>query len=300
MPLLDPDFPGSDLALPQPAKAKKLSASLFPECGNLGCDSGRLHLWRNRAVPVFEGRWACSEECTQAMVTAALNRELSGAQSTPVQHRHRLPLGLLLLSQGQITQEQLKSALEAQRKAGHGKLGSWLMKLHGIKEQVITRALGIQWGCPVFAVGDHQSETIAPILPRLFIEAFGILPVRVAAGQILYVGFEDRVDPCLTLSLERMTKLRVEAGLLRGSEFEKIYNRMLHAAYPKVRLIEVADLMALRGVLSRMIEAEKPMQSRIVRVHDCIWLRMWRRTDVGPVPRRDAVEDVICSFGRAN
>lgn len=300
MPLLDTSLSGTELALRQPARIKKVSASLFPECGNPLCESGRLHLWRNRAVPVFEGRWACSEDCTAAMVTSALVREFDGGQPAPEQHRHRLPLGLLLLSQGVITQEQLKVSLDAQKAAGSGKLGTWLMRQHGIKEKYITRALGIQWGCPVFSVEGHQVELIAPVMPRLLVEAFGIIPLRVAAGQILYVAFEDRIDPCLTLALERMTKLRVEPGLLQGSDFERIYHRMLNAAYPKVRLIEVANNSALIGVLSRIIEAEKPQQARIVRIHDCIWLRMWKRTDMGAVPRRDGIEDVVCSFGRAN
>jgi Type II secretion system (T2SS), protein E, N-terminal domain len=300
MPFLDMDSFSSELASQQPARVKKVTASLFPECGNPLCESGRLHLWRNRAVPVFEGRWACSEECTKAIITSALVREFHGARPAPQQHRHRLPLGLLLLSQGVITQEQLKTSLEAQKAAGNGKLGTWLMRQHGIKESVITRALGIQWGCPVFNVEGHQSDLIAPIMPRLLVEAFGILPLRVAAGQILYVAFEDRVDPCLTLGLERMTKLRVEPGLLNGSEFEPIYRRMLNANYPKVRLIEVPDGTALTGVLTRIVEAEKPQQTRITRIHDCIWMRMWKRLDSGPIPRRDCVEDVVCSFGRAN
>lgn len=303
MPFLDIDIVGTELALQQPQlpdRVKRVTSSLFPECGNPLCDSGRLHLWRSRITPIFEGRWACSEECTRAMVTSALVREFDGGRPAPEQHRHRLPLGLLLLSQGVITQEQLKTSLEAQKAAGGGKLGAWLMRQHGIKEQLITRALGIQWGCPVFSVEGHRAEMIAPVMPRLLVEAFGILPLRVAAGKILYVAFEDRIDPCLTLALERMTKLRVEAGLLQGSDFDRIYRRMLNTAYPKVRLIEVADGTALTGVLSRIIEAEKPQQTRIVRVHDCIWLRMWKRADPGPIPRRDAVEDVVCSFGRAN
>lgn len=300
MPVLNPDFGGAELALQQTARVRKLTSSFFPECGNPRCASGKLHLWRNRTVPVFEGNWACSEECTKAMITSALIREFDGAEPARGPHRHRLPLGLLLLSHGVITQKQLKGALEAQKTAGSGRLGSWLVSQYGIREQSITRALGIQWGCPVFSMEGHRAELTATVMPRLIVEAFGVLPLRVAAGQILYVGFEDRIDPCLTLALERMTKLRVEAGLLHGSEFESIYQQMLNASYPKVRLIETANGSTLTGVLSRIIEAEKPVDARIVRVHDCVWLRMWKRPASGPIPPRDAVEDVVCSFGRAN
>ena len=54
-------------------------------------------------------------------------------------------------------------------------------------------------------------------MPRLFVDAFGALPLRVAAGKILYLGFEDRLDPVLALAVERMTGLRVESGLVQES-----------------------------------------------------------------------------------
>ena len=57
------------------------------------------------------------------------------------------------------------------------------------------------------------------LLPRLFVDAFGALPLRVAAGKLLYLGFEDRLDPVLALAVERMSGLRVESGLVQESLF---------------------------------------------------------------------------------
>jgi len=49
------------------------------------------------------------------MVHAAINREFREATSLAEQaaHRHRAPLGLVLLAQGSITQSQLQMALES-------------------------------------------------------------------------------------------------------------------------------------------------------------------------------------------
>ncbi len=58
------------------------------------------------------------------------------------------------------------------------------------------------------------------------------LPLRVAAGRILYLGFEDRLDPALALAVERMTGLRVESGLVRESLFRPAHARMLEARFP--------------------------------------------------------------------
>ncbi len=66
-------------------------------------------------------------------------------------------------------------------------------------------------------------------MPRLFVDAFGALPLRVAAGKLLYLGFEDRLDPVLALAIERMTGLRVESGLVQGSLFRLAHARMLNA-----------------------------------------------------------------------
>jgi hypothetical protein len=214
--------------------------------------------------------------------------------STP--HRHRVPLGLVMLEQGWITSEQLRKALDAQRAAGQGRLGKWLVRGQGVSEQLVTRALGLQWSCPVLPLEHHDPATMATILPRLFVEAFGALPLRVAAGQILYLGFEDRPDPVVTLAVERMLGLRVEAGLVRGSQFQSAHQRMLNATYPKTELIEAASESPLVRVLTRAIERAKPAESRLVRVHDCLWLRMWKNPRSTSAVEISEVEDVICSL----
>ncbi len=134
-------------------------------------------------------------------------------------HRHRIPLGLVMLEQGWITSGQLRQALDAQRVAGAGRLGHWLVRQQGVSEQLVTRALGLQWSCPVLPLEFHDAEALTVLVPRLFVDAFGALPLRVAAGRLLYLGFEDRLDPVVALAVERMSGLRVESGLVQESLF---------------------------------------------------------------------------------
>jgi hypothetical protein len=49
-------------------------------------------------------------------------------------------------------------------------------------------------------------------------------------------------------------------------------------------------------VLTKALERLKPMEARLVRVHDCLWLRMWIRPQSGALPETSSVEDVICSL----
>jgi hypothetical protein len=201
-----------------------------------------------------------------------------------------------MLEQGWITSEQLRKALSAQRAAGQGRVGDWLVREHGVAEHLVTRALGLQWSCPVLPLEHHDPRTMASVLPRLFIEAFGALPLRVAAGQILYLGFEERPDPVVTLAVERMLGFRVEAGLVRGAQFRPAFERMLSASYPRTELVEAASESPLVRVLTKAVERYKPAESRLVRVHDCLWLRMWKSPQSTVAPAITEAEDVICSL----
>lgn len=202
-----------------------------------------------------------------------------------------------MMEQGWITAGQLKQALDAQKTAGGGRIGHFLAGQLGVSEQLVTRALSLQWSCPVLPLEFHDPAALSALLPRLFVDAFGALPLRVAAGRLLYLGFEERLDAVLALSLERMTGLRVECGLVVGSEFREAHQRMLDAAYPRVELLEASSEPALARALARAVERVRPIESRLVRVHDCLWLRMWKKSLSGPLPEVDSVEDVIGSIG---
>ena len=288
----------------------RLRGGLFETCANPECGSGWLHLWRSRQAPVFEGGWSCSAECTAARVGLAVRRELEGRGLLGQEnHRHRIPLGLVMYKEGWISSTQLRQALGAQRAAGAGRLGQWLVSQQGVSEQLVTRALGLQWSCPVLPLEFHDPEALTGLVPLLFLDAFGALPLRLAAGKLLYLGFADRLDPVLALAVERMSGLRVESGLVAESLFAPAHSRMLKAKFPPVELIEAGSEPALVYVLAKSIEQARPVASRLVRVHDCLWLRMWLRRPGGPAfgrgsisnssqsPEQNSTRDLICSIG---
>ncbi len=270
-------------------------AGVFRACANPACSYGWLRPWRSRAVPVFEAGWCCSEECTRAQIEAAVSREMDAPSRVREGHRHRIPLGLAMMEQGWITQQALRAALDRQREAGFGRLGEWLVRLEAASEEQVTRALGLQWGCPVLEIDAQHPEALSALLPRLLVDAYGALPLRVAAGRILYLGFEDRIDPALALAVERMTGLRVEGGLVRESCFRPAHARMLEARFPALELVDAASESVLASALTRTLEQARPVESRLVRVHDCLWLRLWLRPQRGPVPELGSIRDVIGS-----
>lgn len=295
---LDPDSLSDQVQLSSIAQTvqRRSPRKVLTECSNPKCDSGWLHLLRSRSVPVFEGGWNCSAECTQIRLEKAIQRERSIDLDPPADLPFRVPLGTLMLQKGWISKDQLEKALEGQQLTGNGRLGEFLRE-EGVNEQFITRALGIQRNCPVLASDEHDPYAFASLIPKIFVETFGALPMRLALGKILYLGFEDRLDPLFAEALGRMHGFRVENGIVQESSFRAARKRMLEVKFPSTEVLEAVSEEALARSLTRAIERAKPLEAKLVRVNDFLWLRMWRVCQIGPIPPVEEVQDVICSIG---
>jgi hypothetical protein len=245
-------------------------------CGNAECAGGWTRPWRNRRRPIFEGQWGCSGRCVLAMAQAAVRRELGDEASilaTP--HRHRVPLGLLMLAQGWITHQQLRKALAAQRESETGRIGDWLMSECGLDAEQIVRGLSMQWGCPVLTTEGFSPEAMALVMPRTFVERFGLLPLRVAGSRILYLGSADRLDASAAFGTEQMTELKVESGVLVDAQFEAARSRLLACEGVELKLEVAEDKDALAARITAVLEQKQPIASRLVRLHQYYWLRLW-------------------------
>ena len=116
----------------------------------------------------------------------------------------------------------------------------------------------------MLALENHDAAGLASVMPRLFFDAFGALPLRLAARRLLYLGFEESLDPVLALAMERMTGLRVESGIVQGSLFSAAHTRMLRCAFPQVELVEAVSEPAAALALTQSIERLRPVASRLV------------------------------------
>ena len=269
-------------------------------CANPKCASGWLHVWRSRTAPVIEGGWSCSSGCTRARLTQLLRREGEQPSPSPTMHRHRIPIGLVLLEKGWVSHEELKEGLDEQRAGYSGRIGEWLVEHCGLEEARLTQALSMQWNCPIFSLKETPSEQAVSAVPRLLMEAFRFFQVRISVtGAVLYIAFEDHIDHSVALAMERITGFRVEAGLVHGSEFASAHQAQMRARFVPTRIMEAASMESLLEALTSLIEKEKPLDTRIVRVHDFYWLRLWKAAPepAGPaVVPAAGVLDVLCSL----
>lgn len=260
-----------DLALP-PDPGWRLHA--FPSCANPNCIGGWSRLWRSHRAPVVGGGWLCSPACTHARVQELVRREQDDAHPAPV-HRHRVPIGLVLLSQGWITRKQLRQAIKAQHAGSKQRLGEWLVAHCGLSEQRLTQALGVQWSCPAFSFEEYRRALPVTAVPRHLLKSFGMAPLRLTMSGALYLAMEDHLDHSLTFAVERMTGLRVISGLLPAGDFAEVRRRMIGARFPHAQSIEVGSMELLVDAFAQHIERQKPTESRIVRMRDLFWLRLW-------------------------
>jgi hypothetical protein len=235
------------------------------------------------------------------LVEAAVRRESAeraGALDGHL-HRHRMPLGLILLQQGWITHAQLQRALDLQRRAGSGRIGQWLIEQCGLQQDCVTHALGVQWGCPAVGVDGFDPCAMALAAPRLLVERLGMLPLRVAAGRILYLAFAGRPDASAAFAMERMSGLKVECALVDQARWQAARERLCASDFVDAAFDQVADSESLATKVTATLGKLRPISSRLVRLHRFFWLRMWLETGAmntrnGGIPttREDVVDRI--------
>jgi hypothetical protein len=252
-----------------------LQDALKKECSNLDCRQGRTMSWRSRRLLAFEGKLACRGACL---------------------------VGLILLAQGWITHPQLQRALEVQRVRPGDKIGDLLVAECGLDQERVTRGLSVQWNCPVLTADGFSPHSMAVVLPRLFIKDYGMLPLRVAGSRILYLGFRDRLDASLAFATERMSGLRIESGVVAEAEFVAARRRLLESEFPEAYGKAVPDTDALAARIAAVLEQRPGATSKLVRLHQHYWLRVWTpasaKAALGSAALRlEDVSDFLFSIG---
>lgn len=123
----------------------------------------------------MDGRWLCSTGCVEAEARARFAH--MSVPKEPVAN-HRVPLGLLMLARGFLSEEQLQAVLAVQLAARVGKIGAWAQKLEFATERQVLTALSLQWSCPVLALQTPPDFTCTEKLPWRLLESLRMMPVR--------------------------------------------------------------------------------------------------------------------------
>jgi hypothetical protein len=255
---------------------------------------------RSRSRPVLEGRWTCSARCLERQIAAVLRRE-SLTEPSRRPYRHRIPLGLVLLSTGAVTHDELRRALALQHGTGE-RIGDVLQREFGLSERSVAGALAVQWSCGVSTVAGLDAERSACLAPHRIRACTRMLPVRIARDGRIHVAFEDCLDMHAVFALQRMHATTVTAGIAPITEWNEAYAHVARVDGVALEEAECDDTAALERELLRTMQRLQPVESRFVRVHDVYWLRLWLESAAlagGPTHREDIV-DVLYRVGQAS
>jgi MSHA biogenesis protein MshE len=140
----------------------------------------------------------------------------------------KIRLGELLVQQSLITEDQLKQALEEQKKSGR-KLGRVLIDSRFVTEEGISQAMAKQLGIPYINL---RSYNLKPNTVRLLSEAQArrframVLEER---GAAVRVGFADPTDLFAYDEVSRALKREIEMAVLTESQLletiDRVYQR---------------------------------------------------------------------------
>jgi hypothetical protein len=192
---------------------------LVPHCSSLDCHNGSglaslLH--RASGFWVNETEWYCGERCLEHAL-AQLARPCFAQHSAPV--RTTMPMGLMMLARGIISDRQLREALDLHHASGE-RIGACLLGLGYISPSDISSVIATQWGCPVFP-GNSIRAACSMLIPFSLAERYRMLPVHLAApGNRLFVGFSDRVNHSALIAVERMLECETEACVIPEQDFK--------------------------------------------------------------------------------
>ncbi len=224
------------------------------------------------------GAWYCRPECLQMAVTEILEREQSGRRREAALP-HRVPLGLLLLSRQQLTAEQLRAGLEAQRHSGCGRIGEWLERLGFATEAQVTSALARQWSCPVLRMRlEDSSPECAAAIPLPLLESFQMIPVELSqfTGTLL-MAFSEAVDYRALYAIEQMLGVRTEACFVGTSALRKaLAARTGRGNSSDVVFRGMEDAGACARIVASYAEKVLAGELRLARCGAYLWVRLHR------------------------
>src|ERR1700688_3374889 len=223
---------------------------------------------------LLQGVYYCHPLCLETALREQLSSLHGMAPST--QPANRIPLGLLMVARGKLTYVEVRAALEAQRRARYGKIGEWIEKLGFASEREVTKALALQWGCPVALSFDPATSHFPSEIPLPILEAFQMIPLNyVASTKTLYLAFGERVDHAALCAIEKILDCRTLPCVAGRESIARHLEAMRQLSRPgDVEFGPISDLAEMASIASSYTARLSPGQVRLSRVGRFIWLRL--------------------------
>jgi hypothetical protein len=248
------------------------------QCSHADCSRWltQRHLATRKVGVTMQGCWFCSYGCFNSIATARL-RQLS--VTTPAQSTRtmRMPLSLILINRGCLTQEQSKLATIEQGQTGV-EIGDTLIRLGFVDEKDVVSARSIQWDCPVFSAATHplSFQHRSTHIPLTLLYTHSMAPLHyIAATNTLLIGFIYSVEYAVLYAVEQMTGCRTKACLITPSDFELQMHRRTEQPPPNdLTFDNVQGPSKMAHVLCNYGALLNADEISIGRCREYLWARM--------------------------
>ncbi|MCK5450185.1 MAG: hypothetical protein KAI70_00305 [Candidatus Omnitrophica bacterium] len=118
-------------------------------------------------------------------------------------------LGNILISIDVLSDEQLKRALDFQKREG-GLIGEILVKLGYVKEQDIVQALTVQYGYPYLPLENYElKKQMTEVIPENVARQYNVIPLDVMGG-ILSVAMSNPLNKDAVEDIEMVSKKNIQ------------------------------------------------------------------------------------------
>lgn len=148
-----------------------------------------------------------------------------------------IPIGQILLNNGNITESQLLRALEFQKSTKDKRLGAILVELGYVTERTMLEAMSERMNAPFIDIlGYRINPEAAALLPRVVAEKYNVLPIDFK-NEALVVAANDALDFYVFDEIKMITKMEVTIALAGREDI----SACIQKAYSSAVIDQVTD-----------------------------------------------------------
>ena len=133
-------------------------------------------------------------------------------------------LGEILVSRGLVTPEQLKEALEIQKKDNR-LIGQILVGLKYVTEESIAWALTVQYGFPYLPLSGYQiDKQVIQLLPKQMVTQHGLMGID-KIGSVLTIAMSNPLNQEVLSEIESLTHCSVQVFISTQTEVNEMIGK---------------------------------------------------------------------------
>jgi len=254
-------------------------------------------------------RWYCGVDCFVEAAGTTLFA-LANQRVIEIPRSPRLTLGLVMLSKGYLTTEQLRVASDQSQWRGED-IDATLIRLGMATEKQIAMARSVQWGYPVLAQ-EHIGHMVQADIPQSILHSCSAIPLHYShAAKRILLGFVYRIEHGLLRSIEQITGCRVEPCFITASDLAEQSERLTKIPnYSETFIEDPGPPERMARALGRTAVVIRAGEARFTQCKGNIWVRMTGKNGVADVvfrpetaavgpeePQSDFSGELISSFG---